>query len=192
MFSVVAMVIGSFGEAALAAHTVAYQITFIVFQVGVGFSHGGSILVSRYHAVKRSDLCRSAALRAAAIMATIVALAGVAFLTAPTLLLRPFLPTADVSTISVFATLLAIGALTEFVDVGQNLGVGMLRGLGDTHTGLLASVIGYWAVGLPAALLFGYACGLGAAGIWWGLAVGLGTSCAILWGRFLLRTSGAR
>ena len=52
-FSVVALIMGGFGAAALAAHTVVNQLVYIVFQITVGLSHGASILVSREVALGR-------------------------------------------------------------------------------------------------------------------------------------------
>lgn len=184
MFSVVAMVMGSFGPAALAAHNVVYQVTFIVFQIGVGFSHGGSILVSRFLGSGDGDRIRPVGLHTAATMSAIAGVAALFFLATPRLVLAPFLSEPDPGTLALASGLLAIGALTQFADIGQNLGVGLLRGLGDTVTGLKASLIGYWAVGLPAALLLGFGAGLGPAGVWWGLGIGLATATALLWGTF--------
>lgn len=188
MFSVIALAMGSFGAAALAAHNVAYQVTFIVFQVGVGFSHGGSILVSRFHAQNQPHLARAAGLRAAGTMAVIVAAAGALFILAPEKIMYPFLPDADARTIGICSSLLAIGALMEFADTGQNLGIGMLRGLGDTVTGLKASLLGYWVIGLPVALLLGFPAGWGPAGIWTGLTIGLAVAATLLWLTFTFKT----
>lgn len=189
MFSALAMVMGTFGSAALAAHNVVYQVTFIVFQVGVGFSHGGSILVSRFRGEDNTDGVRGVGMRMLAIMGGLVAVAAVVFLVAPRTVLEPFLGTGHSDALDLSVELLAIGALMEFADTAQNLGIGALRGLGDTVTGLRASLIGYWVIGLPAALLFAFPLGLGPHGVWWGLTVGLAVAAGMLWRRFALATS---
>lgn len=188
MFSVLAMVMGAIGAGALAAHNVVYQVTFIVFQIGVGFSHGSSILVSRAWGVGNKALARKAALHAQMIMTALVALCAVLFLSAPRQVLAPFMGGVAPSTIALAASLLAIGAVMEFVDTGQNIAIGVLRGIGDTTTGLKASLIGYWLIGLPLALVLAFPAGLGAHGVWWGLSAGLAASAAILWRTFLLKT----
>ena len=48
-----------------------------------------------------------------------------------------------------------------------------LRGLGDTHTAMLAHLVGYWVVGLPVAYVLCFPMGWGAAGIWVGLSAAL-------------------
>ena len=91
MFSVLAMIMGSFGTAALAAHNVVYQVTFIVFQVGVGFSHGSSILVSRAWGLKDKALAQRVGIRAQLMMTSVVAGAALLFLLLPRPVLAPFI-----------------------------------------------------------------------------------------------------
>ena len=188
MFSVLAMVMGAISAEALAAHNVVYQVTFIVFQFGVGFSHGGSILVSRYWGLADAKLARQVGLRAEAMVAAVVALAAIVFLAVPELALMPFISDSSASSMALASGLLAIGALTEFVDTAQNIAIGALRGIGDTTSGLKASLIGYWIIGLPAALIFAFLLNLGAYGVWWGLSLGLAASAAMLWWAFLKAT----
>lgn len=190
MFSVIAMAMGALGTSALAAHNAVYQVTFIIFQIGVGFSHGASILVSRHHGAGDNASARSAALQAAAIMAAVITLSGIAFLTIPELILRPFVADPDPQTLGLCVSLLGIGAFMQFVDIGQNLAVGILRGVGDTMTGLKASLIGYWLVGVPAAYVLGFFLHFGAVGVWWGVFLGLAFAATLLWRTFLQRVSG--
>ena len=56
----------------------------------------------------------------------------------------------------------------------------LLRGIGDTRVPVLASIIGYWCLGLPASLWLAFRTGTGAAGLWWGLVVGLGIVAVFL------------
>lgn len=192
MFSVLAMIMGSFGTAALAAHNVVYQVTFVVFQVGVGFSHGSSILVSRAWGLKNSSLAQRVGIRTQMMMTTVVAAAALLFLFAPQFLLSPFIDNGNAEnadeTLALAMSLLAIGALMEFVDTAQNVAIGLLRGINDTTTGLKASLIGYWIIGLPAALILAFPIGLGPHGVWWGLVIGLTSSSVILWRVFLRQT----
>ena len=53
-----------------------------------------------------------------------------------------------------------------------------LRGAGDTRVAFLANLVGYYALGIPTAVLL-VAAGMGARGIWWGLTLGLG--CVAVW-----------
>ncbi|MFI6221689.1 MATE family efflux transporter [Nocardia salmonicida] len=180
MFSVLALVMGSFGPAALAAHNVVYQIIYIVFQMAIGLSHGASILVS--DAVSREEFGRARALAWLALrMAAVIAIVtGVVYVLAPNIILAPFLDATDTDTIAIAHTLLLIGIVLQFFDAAQNIGTGLLRGLKETSAGFRLSLVGYWGVGLPAALLLAFPLHLGAAGVWWGLTAGLATTAVLM------------
>ncbi|RDI52796.1 MATE family efflux transporter [Nocardia mexicana] len=184
MFSVLALVMGTIGPAALAAHNIVYQLVYIVFQVAIGLSHGVSILVSK--AVARDEHHRAhglawLALKQAAVVAAVV---GVLYVAAPDAVLRPFLTSRDGDTVEIAHTLLLIAIVLQFFDAAQNIGNGLLRGLKDTRAGFRLSLVGYWAVGLPTALLLAYPAGLGAAGVWWGLTAGLAATAVLMLRRY--------
>ncbi|WP_433576700.1 MATE family efflux transporter [Nocardia brasiliensis] len=190
MFSVLALVMGSIGPAALAAHNVVYQIIYIVFQVAIGVSHGASILVS--HAVTRDEYPHARALAWLALrhVAVVAVLTGAVYVIAPDFVLRPFLSSEDTSTVQIAHTLLLIGIVLQFFDAAQNIGTGLLRGLKETNAGFRLSLIGYWGVGLPVALLLAYPAGLGAAGVWWGLTSGLATTAVLMLRRYFALLDG--
>lgn len=184
MFSVLALVMGSIGPAALAAHNVVYQIIYIVFQVAIGLSHGASILVS--HAVARDEYGHARALAWLALQhaAIVAAVTGAVYIAAPRLVLTPFLEPGDIATIELARSLLLIGIVLQFFDAAQNIGTGLLRGLKETRAGFRLSLVGYWLVGLPTALLLAFPVGLGAAGVWWGLTAGLAATAALMLRRY--------
>ncbi|WP_433731547.1 MATE family efflux transporter [Nocardia sp. CA-129566] len=184
MFSVLALVMGSIGPAALAAHNVVYQIIYIVFQIAIGLSHGASILVS--HAVARDEYghARASAWLALQHAGIVAAVTGVVYIVAPKLVLGPFLEPGDTATIELARSLLLIGIVLQFFDAAQNIGTGLLRGLKETKAGFRLSLVGYWLVGLPTALLLAFPLGLGAAGVWWGLTAGLATTAALMLRRY--------
>ncbi|MBF6546344.1 MATE family efflux transporter [Nocardia brasiliensis] len=190
MFSVLALVMGSIGPAALAAHNVVYQIIYIVFQVAIGVSHGASILVS--HAVTRDEYPHARALAWLALrhVAVVAMLTGAVYVIAPDFVLRPFLSSEDTGTVQIAHTLLLIGIVLQFFDAAQNIGTGLLRGLKETNAGFRLSLIGYWGVGLPVALLLAYPAGLGAAGVWWGLTAGLATTAVLMLRRYFALLDG--
>ncbi|WP_190814270.1 MATE family efflux transporter [Saccharopolyspora pogona] len=186
-FSVVAVLMGTFGPAALAAHTVVNQLVYITFQISVGLSHGASILISRelaqHNTTAAARIARTALGHGAIVMALVAAL----YLAAPNLVLRPFLDVsnpAEQAGFAIAAGLLVVAAGMQFVDCAQNIGVGLLRGLDDTKSGFRLSLVGYWAVGLPAAWLLGWLAGAGPIGAWLGLAAGLATTAVLLLRRF--------
>ncbi|NUL05742.1 MATE family efflux transporter [Streptomyces lunaelactis] len=193
-FSVTALMAGSFGPDALAAHTAVNQLVYIVFQVAVGLSHAASINVSRELALGRTDDARRIKNTALACAAAVMALVGILYLTIPRLVLAPFLDSGSGQALTIATHLLVVTAFLQFFDCAQNIGVGLLRGLDDTKSGFLITLIGYWAIGLPAAWLLAYPLGLDTLGIWLGLLTGLAATAVLLLRRYSaslsLRTAG--
>ncbi|MFG2909141.1 MATE family efflux transporter [Kitasatospora sp. NPDC048286] len=186
-FSVTALLAGSFGAAALAAHTAVNQLIYIVFQVAVGLSHAASINVSRelalgeYAAARR---IKNTALACGAVVTTVV---GIVYLVAPDLVLRPYFDpgsAADQQGLHIATGLLVVVAVLQFFDCAQNIGVGLLRGLDDTGSGFRITLVGYWLVGLPAAWLLAYPLGGETRGLWLGLLIGLATTAVLLLRRY--------
>ncbi|MFD5101207.1 MATE family efflux transporter [Streptomyces albidochromogenes] len=194
-FSVTALMAGAFGPAALAAHTAVNQLVYIVFQVAVGLSHAASINVSRELALGRTEDARRIKNTALACAAAVMAVVGVAYLSVPGLVLRPFLDSGSDQALTIATQLLVVTAFLQFFDCAQNIGVGLLRGLDDTKSGFRITLIGYWAVGLPAAWLLARPLGLDTLGIWLGLLTGLATTAVLLLRRYsssLAARSGTR
>lgn len=189
LFSVTAVIIGSFGAPALAAHTVVNQLTYIVFQVSVGISHGASILVSRFIGLGEAIKSRMTAKVAFSHGAITVGCVGLVYLFAPKALLGLFMDTSDEATTSIAVTLLAIAVFQQFADSAQNIGIGLLRGAEDTTSSFAITLIGYWVVGLPVGLLCAYVLDLEASGMWIGLSCGLLTAAVLLLRTFRKRLS---
>ncbi|MFJ9446267.1 MATE family efflux transporter [Kitasatospora sp. NPDC101235] len=186
-FSVTALLAGSFGAAALAAHTAVNQLIYIVFQVAVGLSHAASINVSRELALGEYAAARRIKNTALACGAVATTLVGIAYLVVPDLVLRPYFDpgsAADQQGLEIATGLLAVVAVLQFFDCAQNIGVGLLRGLDDTRSGFRITLIGYWLVGLPAAWLLAYPLGGETRGLWLGLLIGLATTAVLLLRRY--------
>ncbi|MGW6454807.1 MATE family efflux transporter [Streptomyces sp. NPDC055078] len=183
-FSLTALMAGSFGTAALAAHTAVNQLVYIVFQVAIGLSHAASINVSRELALGRHDDARRIKNTALVCAGAVMTVVGIVYLALPRLVLAPFLDSGSDRALAIAAQLLVITAVLQFFDCAQNIGVGLLRGLDDTRSGFRITLVGYWAVGLPAAWLLAHPLGLDTFGIWLGLLTGLATTAVLLLRRY--------
>jgi multidrug resistance protein, MATE family len=136
------------------------------------------------HAIGRGDhegMAR-AGWTALGLGATVMSCAALALLVLPYWIARLFTPEADV--IAAGVVLLRIAAFFQLFDGLQVVATGALRGAGDTRTPMVCHFTGYWVIGMPLGwwLCFrGVASsqqpvasgGLGAAGLWIGLSVGL-------------------
>ena len=63
-----------------------------------------------------------------------------------------------------------------------------LRGLSDVNLPTAISFASYWLIAMPTCYVLGFKSGLGARGIWWGLATGLAVAAMALTRRFLIKT----
>lgn len=187
LFSVTTVMMGWLGEIPLAAHGIALQISSATFVVQLGLSQAATVRAGRAFGRRDEEALRRGGLTALA-MALVVALATVVvFLAVPESLVGLFVDPADPARgaiLQVGATLLAIAALFQVVDACQVLMLGLLRGIQDTTVPMLAAAVSYWALGVPAGWVLGFPLGLGGAGIWMGLVVGLGAAAAMLSLRF--------
>ncbi|MET8658600.1 MATE family efflux transporter [Streptomyces griseus] len=183
-FSATALMAGTFGPDALAAHTAVNQLVYIVFQVAIGLSHAASINVSRELALGNHDGARRIRNTALACSAAVMTVVGTAYLTLPGLVLAPFLETGSEQALCIAMHLLIVTAFLQFFDCAQNIGVGLLRGLDDTRSGFRITLIGYWAIGLPVSWTLAHLLGLGTLGIWLGLLTGLAATALLLLRRY--------
>jgi len=185
-FTVLTLLIGTMGTAALAAQTITNQLIYIVFMVSAGLSQSVSVGISR--ACTRSDFPKARRLAYTGLGMGLAAMLCVAvpYLVTPGMVLRPFLgsPTANAGVWKLATQVLTIAALLQFFDCAQNMGVGVLRGIGEVGRSFQMTLIGYWAIGLPTAFLLGVTLNLGLFGIWVGLTLGLATTAALLWRSF--------
>lgn len=186
-FAVIALLVGMLGADALAAHTVVNQAVYIVFMISVGLSHATSICISRTWTQGDIATSRRYGTTGLSMGVACMALIGVVYLAVPQLLLPLFLPQStagDAAVMLIAGKLLMIAALLQLFDCCQNIGIGILRGAGETGSSFVMTLIGYWGVGLPAAWLLGHFSGLGAVGIWLGLTLGLVVTALQLIRRF--------
>ncbi|MFB7277938.1 MATE family efflux transporter [Streptomyces hydrogenans] len=187
-FSVLTLVIGSLGVEALAAQTVLNQIVYIVFMISAGLSHAASILISE--AGGRDDYreARRTGLLGIAWGAIATLLVAVVYLLAPDAIVSLFLPAEHAGNgdiVALTVTGLLIAALMQVFDATQNIGNGILRGIGDTAGPFRMSLVGYWLIGLPAGCLLGIAADWGVQGVWAGQTIGLAATAVILLAAFL-------
>jgi MATE family multidrug resistance protein len=188
LFSVLALLAGALGAAALAAYNVVNQITYIIFQTAVGTSHAASVLVSRDVASGDEPGARRWAATALTQQAALLVLVAVVYLAFGPELVRALAADATPATIALAATVLATAAATQLADAAQNIAVGLLRGVDQAAAGLRATLIGYWAVGLPAAAILAFGLDWGLPGLWIGLGCGLGACAALMLTRFQIAT----
>ena len=86
----------------------------------------------------------------------------------------------DSGVLALASVLIPLAGIFQIFDGVQIVAIGVLRGLADTRTPFVISLIGYWLIGMPVGLVLAYPLGGGVAGLWWGLVVGLGAVATVL------------
>ncbi|GAB3941736.1 MATE family efflux transporter [Corynebacterium tapiri] len=186
--TIAGLAMGLVSPAMLAAHTVVNQLAYIVYQVCIGFSHGGSVLVSRARTAGRAAV-GSVARRVMISVGIYLAVVGVVWLALGRFVVWLFLTDATPDTLHIATLLLCLAVAQQFAKGSQNVLVGLLRGVKDTTSGLKATLWGYWLVGVPALLLLGLGLDWEGYGVWLGLILGFGTTAVLLARAFARRLS---
>lgn len=186
-FAVITLVVGSMGAQCLAAQVIANQLVYIVFMISSGISQAVSICISKVYALGDIDGARRLAHTGLCVGLAVMGGVAAFYLAWPRALVRPFLGNSgsiDAAVATMAGELLLIASFMQFFDCGQNIGVGVLRGIGEVGRSFRMTLIGYWVVGLPVVLAVGIWFQLGIQGVWLGLSAGLGCTAALLWWSF--------
>ncbi|MBM6593663.1 MATE family efflux transporter [Microvirga pudoricolor] len=191
LFTGVALIIGRFGEVALAAHQIANQCVYIAFMLAVGLSYAASVRAGQ--AAGSGNLAEARRLSRQAIMIGLVMMTGTACLfmvfgaSLAAALVGPGVAERD-DIVALAAGFLSVAAFFQWADGTQNIAMGALRGLKHARSTMVAGTLGYWVVGLPAAWLLGGATLWGPIGAWCGLGLGLYATAAMLVARLEMVT----
>jgi multidrug resistance protein, MATE family len=185
IFAVAALLIGRIGVAELAGHQIALNLASLSFMVPLGISGAAATRVG--NAIGRGDMpgARRAAAACLLLGTGAMMVFAAVFATLPGPLARLY--TMDPAVISVVAVLLPIAAVFQICDGIQVVSSGVLRGAADTTFTAAIALIGYWAIGLPVGWALAFRAGLGPAGLWWGITVGLTTVAVLLVMRIAVR-----
>ena len=107
-----------------------------------------------------------------------MAMTALLFVTLPGVLAALY--TNDAAVLALATVLIPLAGIFQVFDGVQVVAIGVLRGLADTKTPFIISLIGYWLIGMPVGIILAYVFKGGVAGLWWGLVIGLGAVAGIL------------
>ena len=175
VFALVAICLSRFGEAAVAAHSIATNINGLTFMVPHALGIAAAIRVG--HQVGQRGYAGAKTTGDTVLIATL-AFAGV--MAVVLLVLREPLAalyTGDIGVQVIATHVFIFVALYQFIDNTQVTALGTLRGYKDTRGPMGFVLVAYWLVALPVALTlgFGWWSGnpMGIDGFWLGLGAGL-------------------
>jgi MATE family multidrug resistance protein len=133
---------------------------------------------------------RSAGFVAIAMAAAFMGCTALVLLLTPRTIAGAYLGSASPA-LPLAASLLRIAGAFQIFDGIQVTASGALRGLKDTRVPMVLATIGYWGIGFWLGRHLAFAQGFGAAGLWWGLCIGLAVVAVSLTVRFALATRTA-
>lgn len=171
VFAMATALIARIDTVSLAAHQIVLNVASVCFMVPLGVSSAGAVRVGQ--AVGRKDAAGAeiSGWTAIALGAAFMMCSSITLFAAPEFILRIF--TTDRSIFAIGVPLLFLAAAFQFFDGVQVTAGGVLRGIGDTHTPMLANLVGHWLLGLPVGALLCFGLGWQSFGIWAGLSIGL-------------------
>lgn len=177
LFLAAALMMGTLGVTALAAHQVAINIASTTFMVPLAVSQAANVRVAYHLGAQNPRAARAAGGAAFVLGVGFMAAAAIVMFVAPESLARLFqldpADPADAPVVAQIVSLMLVAAVFQVFDGAQVIAVGALRGLQDTRVPMWIAGAGYWLVGFPAAWALGFFMDGGPTGIWWGLAAGL-------------------
>lgn len=188
LFSAGALLMGRLGPAEVAGHQVALQWAALAFMVPMGLGQAATVRVGL--AAGGNDIA------GAARAGWIAILMGMSFMLCTALifhfagghLISVFVAGSTAPVYTLALAYLGVAALFQLVDGAQGVANGALRGLKDTAVPMVMTLVGYWLIGFPVAIWFGFTTPMRGVGVWAGLVVGLAVVAVMLLWRFAVMT----
>jgi MATE family multidrug resistance protein len=191
LFSGASLLMGHFGEVALAAHQICLNLCSFTYMVPFSIGNAAAVRVGFHVGGGALRRARIAGFTAITLGISFMVLAALALLLASRQIFSLYLDASDPNLPAVVALgtkLLMVAALFQVFDGGQAVASGCLRGLKDTRAALVAETLGYWGVGMPTGIAFAFWAGWGPIGLWAGWVPALAAVALLLCLRFRHRT----
>lgn len=182
LFTVLALLMGSLGQVHAAAHQITINYAALVYMVPLGLAFATAVLVGQAIGRGEPAVARRLGLTGIGVCCSIATTVAVLTYFAAPWIAAAY--TRDAQVVALATSLLGISAFLQMGDGTQSAAAGALRGMKDTRVPMLINGAIYWGVGFVAAWLLGIHLGLGARGIWIGLASALLTAAVALVLRF--------
>lgn len=187
LFLVTGLMVGLLGPTPLAAHQIALSVTSMSFMVPLAIGQAANVLVGYWVGAGKPLAARHAGFVALGLGVAFMSITGGLYTAAPHAIVGLYLNldgSKNLQTAAIAVSLLGAAAAFQIVDGIQIIGAGCLRGLKDTRFPMFAAAFGYWGVGFPIGYTLAFHEGLGARGMWWGLAAGLASVALLMTLRF--------
>lgn len=168
IFFVITILMGLFGEVALASQQIVIQVYAIAIMIAFGIGQAVSILIGQAYGKQNIVLIKQYANIAVTVGVLLLAMVAFVFIVYPELIIRLFFNTEDPKNLSVAMlsrVLLAIAGVSIIFDGIRQIMTGALRGLQQTQVAMWVGAIITWLIGLPLGYLLGFKFSYGPIGI---------------------------
>jgi MATE family multidrug resistance protein len=170
-FGMGSIMMGWWGVQALVAHQIAITCAATTFMVPLGLSSATTIRMGQAFGERHWNRLRPIAASSWVLSMAIMSFFGIMFAFFGRTIAGQF--TDDPTTLLLTAQLLVVAAVFQVFDGTQVVGVGALRGINDVRVPTAIVLVAYWIISLPAGYWLSFHGGMGPAGIWIGLMIGL-------------------
>ncbi|MEZ4226215.1 MAG: MATE family efflux transporter [Polyangiaceae bacterium] len=180
-FAVMVALLARTGDAQLAAHQIALQLTHFSFLPALAVGEAASILAGQAVGGRKYALVNTVSRGALRVAWVYSGSCGVLFILGSRVIPAWFSADAEVQEIT--TRLLWIAAAFQLTDAAHAVARSVLRGTGDVRFPAVLSVVTTWIVLPTSTWLLGIALGWGAVGAWLGLSFEIGMGAGLLWWR---------
>ena len=171
VFTTVTVLIGRMTTLASAAHNIVLNLASLTFMLPLAMNSAAGVKVGIVFGQKNKDKVVETSLAALTITIIVMTITASCYFLFPTTILKLF--TDDIELINYAKGLLLFVALFQIPDGIQVTLWGILRGLNTTKSPMIITLFGNWAIGVPVGYYLAFSYGMGAKGLWAGLAIGL-------------------
>lgn len=184
------IMIGWLGAEPLSANQIAITLGNCAFMVILSIGSAATIRISHCYGAKNLVELKLATRATYHLVLMWSAFASLVFI-----LFRHDIPrlfTDNEAVIRITADMMFYVAMYQLWDGMQNVSVGILRGLQDVKIIMPIAFVAYWLLNLPSGYLFGFTCGMGAAGFFLSYSVGLSVAALLMMWRIKRRIRALR
>lgn len=178
-FEILSLLSGLLGQIELAAQIIILTTTAFTFSLPLGFSVAASVRVGNFLGAGQAD--RAHRTSRVALTLTVICSLGTGTVLFSTRSVLGSLYTDDAVVQALVASLMPIVAVSQVLDFSQGVLSGILRGTGRQQVGAMLNFVGYYVLGLPIGSVLTFIVGLRAAGLWYGIAIGLSVQAASMY-----------
>lgn len=177
-FAAAALIIGTFGSTALAAHQITINCAAFSFMIPLGLAMAVTIRVGHSIGAKEPERCMKILIGGHATSLMAMGVTATAFLFAGEAIASQF--TRDPEVIALTVSLLFYAAAFQIFDGAQVISMGALRGIKDVNIPTAIIFTSFWIIGIPFGAWLAFYGGQEATGMWMGLATGLAIAAVVL------------